>query len=84
MQGALPTGGFVHFAPAGEGKVGNKAPCIQPPAPSTLSSHLSGAGQGCEGSPADPWRDQDPVLSRVMKCEPFPSVIFNVDLLRLG
>lgn len=46
------------------------------------ASHLSGVREGCgvrcrDCSPADPWRDQDPVLSKVMKCEPFPSVIFN-------
>ena len=51
-------------------------PCL------ALASHLSGAGEGCgvrcrDCSPADTWRDQDPVLSKVMKCEPFPSVIFN-------
>lgn len=46
------------------------------------ASHLSGTREGCavrcrDCSPADTWRDQDPVLSKVMKCEPFPSVIFN-------
>lgn len=61
---------------------------IGPPA-SPCSHHFGltpeqRARWGREGSPADPWRDQDPVLSRVMKCEPFPSVIFNVVLLRLG
>lgn len=78
MQGTPATGDLYIFATAGEGNVGNKTPCIP------LLPHLSGAGRGSEGSPADPWRDQDPVLSRVMKCEPFPSVIFNVDLLKLG
>lgn len=68
-----------------KGRRGKQKPPAAPfyPWPRSVSaSHLSGAREGCgvrrqDCSPADTWRDQDPVLSKVMKCEPFPSVIFN-------
>lgn len=63
--------GFVHFETAEwEGRWEMKPPA------SPCSHHfgLSSTRQGSEGSPEDPWRDQDPVLSRVMKCEPFPQL----------
>lgn len=51
------------------GRVGIQAPVTSGP---VLASHLSGAravcGERCRDcSPAHTWRDQDPVLSKVMK-----------------
>lgn len=65
-----------------KGKIKSPAAPFHPWPHLASASHLSGVREVCgvrcrDCSPADTWRDQDPVLSKVMKCEPFPSVIFN-------
>lgn len=83
MQRLLGVGMWA-FCNSSHGEGENKGPAdpFHPWLCLASSSHLSSTREGsvvrcCGCSPADTWRDQDPVLSKVMKCEPFPSVIFN-------